>query len=364
MEVLMTGPSKMDHGGVASYCNTVIPYLNKCLDNRINYIEIGSTKKNKGILYPLVDQISFFRQISRHKPTVVHVNPSLNLKSFFRDGLIIYQAKLRKLPILVFFHGWEETFEKHIEKNCKWFFNHTYRQADSFVVLSSKFREKLKEWGVKAPIHLSTTTVPDELLENFVMKKKMLEIETAPFIKILFMARLEREKGIFETLEAVRTLLNRGAKVSLTVAGDGPVIGEVKDWLDARKISSDQISVEGYVKGEEKKALLCSHHLYCFPTYYGEGMPTSIIEAMAFGMPVVTCKKGGIGDFFINGKMGILLEKPEVSSIVDSLESLLENRNKLAAIGHYNYEYAKLHFRASDIAEKLSGLYLKLDNSS
>jgi glycosyltransferase involved in cell wall biosynthesis len=65
------------------------------------------------------------------------------------------------------------------------------------------------------------------------------------------------------------------------------------------------------VRGAAKKELLMSHHLLCFPTQYGEGMPNSMLEAMASGMAVMTCPIGGIRDFFEEPEMGVLLKNVE-----------------------------------------------------
>lgn len=77
---------------------------------------------------------------------------------------------------------------------------------------------------------------------------------------------------------------------------------------------------------QEKKKIetFISHDIYCFPTY-GEGMPVSLLEAMAFGFPVVTRPVGGIKDFFENGKHGFLTNSKDPEIFAELIEKFLKN---------------------------------------
>ena len=89
--------------------------------------------------------------------------------------------------------------------------------------------------------------------------------------------------------------------------------------------------------------------LYLFPSFH-EGMPTSVLEAMAFGIPVITRPVGGLVDFFENEKMGKMVDSIKPSDFTEAIESLLTNVNLVKQISLYNYQYAQKHFLASRIA--------------
>ncbi|MBX9917442.1 MAG: glycosyltransferase family 1 protein [Nitrosomonas sp.] len=357
LKVLITGPSLSDQGGVANYYNAVLPFLHEQGSLKIHYMEIGGTKGKGGILYPLADQLRFWQTLNDIKPSIVHVNPSLNLKSYIRDGLFVYQAKRMGYPVVVFFRGWDESFESIVETSGSWLFRNSYLKADTFIVLASAFRDKLTEWGVTAPIHLGTTTVSNDLMRNFSFTEKSIKLTTEPLLKILFLARLEKEKGVMEAMEAVTLLREKGKRVSLTVAGEGAAMNAVRECADRYDQSKEFLFVVGDVRGDDKRALLASHHVFCFPTYYGEGMPNSVLEAMAFGMPVITCPVGGLRDFFENGKMGYLVKQKIVTDIVDAIEKLIDDRNMLENMSSYNHRYATERFLAPSAASYLTHVY-------
>lgn len=356
MDILITGPSLADQGGVASYYNAVLPHLREQNGVNMHYIEVGRTNSAGGILHPLVDQIRFRRALAKINPAVVHVNPSLNLKSYLRDGLFVRQAKRLGYPVVVFFRGWDENFESAVETRWRWFFRKTYRNADAFIVLASAFRKKLVEWGVTAPIMHGTTTVSDDLVRNFSFTEKSERLFAEPVFRILFLARLEKEKGVMETMEAVTMLRAKGRPVTLTVAGDGVHMDAVRKFADRHDEAKKFLFIVGDVRGDSKTSLFASHHMYCFPSYT-EGMPNSVLEAMAFGMPVITCPVGGLRDFFENGKMGFLVRQKVVTDIVGAIDRLIDDPNALKRISSYNYSYATEKFSAPNAAEFLLDVY-------
>ena len=143
-KILITLPSLNDIGGVASFYNSLLPHLNNTKYS-IATLEIGSTKGRNNPFYSFSDQIRFGMFLKNFRPDIVHINPSLNFKSFFRDGLFIYQAKQKKLPVIVFFRGWLKSFESILYKRFFGFFRRTYARADSFIVLAKEFKKKLQK---------------------------------------------------------------------------------------------------------------------------------------------------------------------------------------------------------------------------
>ena len=360
LKVLVLGPDRDDPGGVANYYNAVFPRLSG--DGvEAHYLEIGSTHGGKSRLHIIGDQLRLWNTIGRLKPDIVHLNPSLVTRSFFRDGLFIFQAKLRGCKVLVFFRGWQVSFERLVTRKLGWFFRFTYRKADEFIVLASSFSDTLVKWGVEVPIHLGTTVVCDENLEGFSIDSKVHEVKTAEQFKLLFLARLEWEKGIIDLIQAVMGLLDQGHRLELTIAGDGPAMSEIRGMIAEKKLYGECIRVVGYVRGQDKLDIFHSHHIFCLPSEYAEGMPNSIMEAMGFGMPVITCPVGGIADFFEDGVMGVLIRNRSVQAVSEAIELLTSDPEKVAEIAHYNHDYAMRRFLASTGAGMLRKRYLELN---
>jgi glycosyltransferase involved in cell wall biosynthesis len=89
-------------------------------------------------------------------------------------------------------------------------------------------------------------------------------------------------------------------------------------------------------------------------------MPNSVLEAMALGMPVITCPVGGLRDFFENGKMGYLVKQKSITDIVEAIEKLIDDRNLGNRISFFNHQYATGRFLAPGVAHYLADVYRQL----
>jgi glycosyltransferase involved in cell wall biosynthesis len=261
-----------------------------------------------------------------------------------RDEVFLKIAKLFNKKVVVFIHGWDKEYEITVQKKPKQVLGSFYR-TDAFLVLSSEFKDKLNEWGIGCPIHLTTTKVDDALLNDFNLEKRSFNE-----INFLFLARIVNNKGIFEALDAIKEINNRGEKVNLSVVGDGPALEEARQYAIDNMLHN--VDFKGRLDGDELAAEFRENNIYLFPSYHGEGMPTSVLEAMAFGMPIVTTANAGLKDIFEDKKMGSFCEMRNTDNLVESTLSLIKS-DALLDISHYNYEFAKANFMASKVAKKL-----------
>jgi len=316
-------------------------------------VEIGSLTSSS--FHLIRDQLIFREALGNSDVDIVHLNPSLKMRSFLRDGLFFLWAKQKGLPILVHVHGWEHRTAERIEGGpLGWFFRRTLGRGDAYVVLAEEFREKLVSLGIDAPIHLGTTAVENGLLNGFDIDTKLREYSPDVAIRILFLARIEKEKGIYETIEACSRLIGEGLPIHLTVAGNG------SELENARKIAGDKlggaVTFLGFVLGDQKMEAFRKSDLYVLPTY-GEGMPASVLEAMALGLPVITRPVGGLRDFFIDGEHGYLMESMDASTLASLIRKLAGDEGLWRKMSAASHSYAVGRFLGSRVAERLVELY-------
>lgn len=93
--------------------------------------------------------------------------------------------------------------------------------------------------------------------------------------------------------------------------------------------------------------------MYLFPTFHAEGMPTSVLEAMALGLPIITRPVGGIQDFFIDGKMGRLIDSLDPDDFASAIMDYIQKTVEVKRISLFNHEYALKHFMASTVAKQI-----------
>ena len=335
-------------GGVSVFWNTMLEAFQKKDEFNFKTIEIGGHGKN--ILGPFYDQWKVHRELKRNSSTqLAIINPSLLNRSFFRDGLFAKQLKSKGLPFVVFFHGWDLEFEAQVTLKYTNFFLNSFGEAKKIFVLSEEFKEKIVEWGYNGTVIVITTTVDSNLIQNFSQEQNIQKYRDNTTIKILFLSRIIKEKGVFELIEAFEKINKKLKNIELIIAGDGEAFKELQSSVNKQK----NIKLTGYVEGDKKIALLSDADIYILPSYT-EGLPISVLEAMLFGLPVITTKVGGLKRFFQEAKMGYFIEPKSSQSIENTILKILENKTILEEMSNFNYQYAQKYLTNDVIAQNLS----------
>ena len=341
-------------GGVANFYKTLKGYLNP----EYEYIHRGNARPGEsGLSVPwrMLKDYALFRGKVRDGTQAVVINSSLGTGGFFRDGLYFLLTP-NQVGKVVFFHGWNPVFEQKIDRSAglKAWLNRTFLTADHIIVLSSEFKEQLRQWGYTGPVSLGTTIVDEQLLEGEDFQSLFRARTENKNPTILYLGNISRAKGVREVLQAYELLSGRdGLKhLECLMAGEGAMLDELKDHAVARNLN---IQFPGYVRGEQKTAAFKNAHIYVFPSAH-EGMPTSVLEAMAFGLPVITTRVGGVPDFFEDGRMGFFLDNQKPAHIAEKIQYLLDRLELMNQMSEYNYHYARDHFYAGKVAEWFKGV--------
>jgi len=363
MKILLIAAKKNRKGGVAFYCNTLTKYL------KVNHdiIYRGSPDKKENIVSKLLrfisDYLFFLYKLLIVNYDIIHQNTSLARKGVLRDAVYIILSKLLNKKIIVSIHGWNKNYEKWVENHPVSTFRLLYKRVNACIVLASEFKNKLLEWGFKKEIFLEPTIVDENLVSDFNNQHILEKIHKKnKYFTILFLARIEKDKGIIETLKTYQILKEKFNSIQLIIAGEGSCLNKAKDF--SIKNNLQDIIFTGYVSGPKKIKIFMESDVYLFPTTYGEGMPISLLEAMAFGLPIITRPMGGIKDFFENERMGFITESKDPKIFAKLTQTFIENKDLTLNISINNYNYAKEHFYASVAIKRLEKIYEGLLNNN
>lgn len=349
MKVLSVVPSFGILGGVASHYEGLRPFWSV----KMRYIKYGKRLYVPAILTLLPDYLHFIFCLLFTNIDLVIVNPSLRPYQLLRDGVYVLSAKLFRKKVVTFIHGWDDAYIKKIIAKPSRFLR-LYGKTDKYIVLYSGFKQQLAKAGIpEDKISLSTTKVEDSLIKDFDISTRDGEIT-----QLLFLARADHSKRLDIVVKAFELLQKDYPQLKLAVCGTGDDLENVKNYVNEHEIRN--VTFAGFVKGDAKKHFLIESQVLILPTTHGEGMPTSVLEAMAMGLVVITRPIGGVNDFFLDGEHGYMTESlsPEVYASI--LRKLLKDRSVVNRISENNYEYAKSHFMASSVAKQLETIFKKI----
>ncbi len=355
MRVLVTTPPLGRPGGVSQYLRILRPHFAEDVD----YFTVGSRSDDEGrwtgLWRMVTDSCHFATTLVRGRHDIVHLNPSIGPKALIRDGALLVIAKVLRKTVVVFAHGWDQGCERVLARYFAWLFRWVFGRADCFIVLGNCFKDSLRALGYRRSVFIEEAPLDDELLCDAGQQPRRTWSKNAnrPFT-ILFLARVEKEKGIYEALEAHRLVNRQRPSVSLVVAGAGSALAAAARYASSTKLRN--VTFTGHLTGTKKLEAFCAADVYLFPSY-NEGLPLSVLEAMAYGLPVVTSAAGGLSEFFRNGEMGFITEKLDPEILASLIGRLIADRELCSRISEFNRDYASRHFRGPQVARRIEGIY-------
>lgn len=225
------------------------------------------------------------------------------------------------------------------------------RRAAKILVLADRFRGELVSVGIDREKVVVFTTMFDGVSCEQLRGNRKASVNS-----LLFLSRLVKEKDLRELLEAFQKLSEIYPKLRLVIAGEGSIQGDLQQWVVEKSLTS-KVCFSGFVNGDEKINLLCDADLFVLPTYYGEGCPVALLEAMAAGLPVVTTRAGGIPDVVGEPENRILLDEVSADSIVAGVRRFIDEPELVWPVSKNNCDKAWSQFEASVVSKRLATLY-------
>ena len=220
------------------------------------------------------------------------------------------------------------------------------------VIVSNKETSQLAyNLGAKNVNFLFDVSLPDNFFPINIPVK-----EESKKLRLLWVGRLLPRKGILLVTE-VMELLKEYNDISLTILGDGEMRGHLENDLIVRQLSN--VDFLGSVPYEKVKEFYASHDIFFF-TSLRESGGVQLVEAMAFGLPVITLELHG-QDAIVNSEVGIkckaITPDETVLELKNAILSLYNDRNKLRIMGNAAFVYAKKQTWENQINRIIKNFY-------
>ena len=171
--------------------------------------------------------------------------------------------------------------------------------------------------------------------------------------RFLFIARLIREKGIFDFVEAAKIVKKIYPNAIFTVLGgiDEHAHGAMTKFQLDELVQSNIIEYPGRVNNVSE--WIANSHVFVLPSYYREGVPRSTQEAMAVGRAVITTDVPGCRETVIDGKNGFIVPKWNPQALAEKMIYFIENPEQIQVMGEESYKIAQEKFDARKVNERL-----------
>jgi colanic acid/amylovoran biosynthesis glycosyltransferase len=184
---------------------------------------------------------------------------------------------------------------------------------------------------------------------------------------LLQAGRLVEKKGLRTALLAFAEFAKQFPESTFTVAGEGPLRNELRALARELKID-DRISFAGFVSQDELRDLFYASHIFIHPSETGadgnqEGVPNSMLEAMATGLPVFATRHGGIPEAIENGVSGVLVAERDDRALAAELIRHAKDPNKLSILASNGAEAVAQKFEQQAQVRRLEDYYFEAMNA-
>jgi colanic acid/amylovoran biosynthesis glycosyltransferase len=266
-------------------------------------------------------------------------NPVLWHSHFGVDAAFLLPV-FRKLnvPLVVSFYGYDVSSFPHEKGGIgKWYLSRIFKEADCLLAMSEEMKKDLLGLGAREE------TI---LVHYYGSNSKRFQVGGRRYApkqeyNILCVGSLLIKKGQHHLLRALKRLNDSRPELDfrVTLVGDGPLEKELKAMVVDYKWH-DRVDFAGHVPHEDPKLLDYYRHADVFVHFsttgtkgHKEGIPGTIVEAMASGLPVVSTRHAGIPEVISSGQHGLLLEENDLDGLTKTIIRLLEDSELRSHLG-------------------------------
>lgn len=306
---------------------------------------------------PVIEILFFVLSIVKSIPfllnkdyNIFHMHIS-QVISIYRKMILILFARIFRKKVILHTHG--SQFFKMFERKSnigKRLIGKILNSSDAFVVLSNIRMEEYSRIVEKSKIRVIHNFIEDPHFTREFKKKKIPVVIT--------LGRVGERKGTELLVQAVDCLKNK--EFTVIIYGDGEV-EKYRNLVEGLGLK-EKVRFPGWISGECKINALKDADMFVLPSY-NEDLPISIIEAMAFQLPIISTTTGSIREQVYEGVNGFIITPGDRIALVDALRILIEDAEEREHMGKMSYRIFKEKYDQDLVLKQISELYDELGDT-
>lgn len=349
VNVMVVGPGPQTEGGITEVIRRVITALGGRSDYRLRWVAMHrSGSALQKIRAALAGSLEVLVTMPRYD--IVHIHSAAYI-SFFRKSFVFWNAWLWRKPVIWHLHTPNNDFCDFfgapglLGRYGRWVLG----KSDRIVVLSESWRPLVAKYIDDSKLRIILNPIPD------VGPEAPPGTLDGP-VRVLYLAHLIQRKGYPNLIRAFAGVVRAYPGCRLVFAGSG----ETQEALELCRELGIEDSVEflGWIGEPERSEQLRKARIFVLPSYQ-EGLPMGVLEAMAFGLAVITTPVGGIGDVVLDQANGVLVPPGDVGKLESALLELVQDPGKCRRLGD-NARNDVHQFTAGNIGKQWLDLYHEL----
>jgi glycosyltransferase involved in cell wall biosynthesis len=348
--LLLVGPSPHAQGGMAACMGT---YLKSDLNQKYKlYPVFTRTEGSKWLKLRMAIEATFrFLWISvTRQVRLCHIHFCSDL-SFYRKSWFMLLAKILNQKIIGHSHGGR--FYEFFVESGRWaqrYIRKILNSLDLIITGSGFAKSNLAKVCARDDIQVIYNSVSDPQILKLAQDSSKKILKNIP--KILFLGRIEEPKGVYDLLKAASLVRKKFPQAKFYLGGAGEI---EKAQSYCRELNlNGEIEFLGWIEKKQKTDLLREATLFVLPTHFEIGPCVAILEAMAVGLPIVTCDVSGMSEAVEDAVNGFLVPKGDANMLADRILRLLRDKNLREEIRANNLKKYRTKFAISNMVKNFS----------
>ncbi|MDB5821780.1 MAG: glycosyl transferase group 1 family protein [Herminiimonas sp.] len=356
--ILLLGPALTAVSGVSTHLNQLFQ-SGLAKEFRLLHFQVGSegrreTKVGKLLRFTF-SPVQFLWRLLLERPSVIHLNTSMERKSYWRDMvyLIIARCLARKVVYQVHGGALPQAFFKNSPLLTA-LLKRVLHSADTVVVLAQEELLAYRAFAPGLPLELVPNAIdpgPDPAWKHDMTGQPLA-------LQIAYVGRIDENKGVFEIIEGLAMLVSTGRQVRLVIAGSGPDETRLRSLVIERGLEN-AVEFRGVVRAAEKQEIWQQSDIFVFPTYR-EGLPYALLESMAARTTPVVTAVGAIPDVIDDGVHGVFISPHDPHGLAQAICRLDDDRALLRRMGEAARKRIESHYTTERLATDFRCIYLRL----
>jgi len=365
-KVLMVGPWSSTRGGVTTFMRNVASSRLKLKYDFIPFTTARPAKPNargdnygyaamlrggfrrviEGALVTLWHVVKYPWIIARRRPSVIQIQAS-DFQAFWEASCYVVMGKIFRRPIVLRIGGSFNRFWESSGPRARAAIHWTLCQPSLLVVQSEYWKNYIAGIGSTAPVVVLNNFVLEALAE-----KRVLAVSRAPRF-LLYCGEVQKLKGTYVLLEAMRGLLLRNANAEITLMA---VTATLREELQSTGLDG-RLRILDVLSHEHTLAELRRTDVF-LQISTSEGFPNMLLEAMALGCAVIVTPVGAVPEVVgVDGQCAFVIPAGDAAALADRMLRLMADRELLARMGAAAHARVVERFTERSVIEVLDRAY-------
>jgi len=360
-KILIVGSHPPPYGGIAVLVKET---LNSRLKDKYDLIHCRTGSRDitvaqeetyiQSIIRLIYDYLSLIYLLVKHSPRVVNLYSPAFL-GFWSKSILAIVSKLFGKKTVIHIHSAKfDSWYNNASQTKKWLIRFLLNRVDIIVIEGEIWKTFFKQIVPESKLVIIPNCVH---LSNF---KKTKKSKRENKISVLFPGSLCERKGVFDILKAVSLVVKEEKNIKFIFGGRSSNEEEIKilEIIKSQHLENYTAFIGEYTD-KNKSEIYGSADIFILPSY-AEGLPISMLDAMALGLPIISTRVGAIPEVIDDRVNGFLIEPGDYKALAKRILILTTDRNLREKMGKNNIEKIKKNYDFSIMVKNFDELQQRL----